>query len=389
MLSVEARAGSNGQADSLNSEDLFMGAKREKRLTTDEVRMLAYQVEQGVFVDGTAPSRLSEKIGACFSGPCYSALQTSLADLNFGSFDQAIEAGRYGEIVAGVSTRCGLKPRIARRQLQRISVAQHIKEGKPAACSWEEYSQQITTAAREAEDRFIKGNLALVVSIARRSLRNSVIGFMDNIQEGNTGLLTTIRQYDYRLGLSFSTYATRWISQAIRRALNGNQPLQTPDNLAVLIPGLFRNYDRLTQELGRAPTLLELAQASGLSEEMIFFLVRASQQNVSLQRKIRQDGAELWELLGDPESSDGFDEGERGVDNGFLREKLEEAAEGLTPVERAALFAQYGVGFKEQLSYRKTGKLLEMTGQGADNARKRAMEKMRRPDRRRQLEPYL
>lgn len=379
----------NGHPESLNSQDLFMGAKREERLTPAEVKMFAYRIEQGVFIDGIPPSQLAEKIDARFSGPCYSALQASLSDLNFSSFDQAIEAGRYGEIVAGVSTRCGLKPRIARRQLQRISVAQHIKEGKPAACSWEEYSQQITTAAREAEDRFIRGNLALVVNIAQKYSTNSMREFMDNIQEGNGGLLTAVRKYDYRLGLSFSTYATRWIHQVIRRSITGNQPLETPDGKAALTPGLLKICDRLTQEFSREPTLAELAQASGLDEEEIFYLLRAFQANISLNGEVGQDGAQLWEFLGDLQSLDGFGEGERRVDNDLLRKKLEKVARCLTPVEKAALFAEYGVGFKEALSERQTAPLLGMTGEGVRKARHRAMIKMRQPARRRQLKPYL
>jgi len=351
--------------------------------------MLAFRVEQSVFVGSIPPSQLETEIDACFSGPCYEALQTSLGTFNFDSFDQAIEAGRYGEIVADVSTRCGLDKRAARKKLQKISVAQHIKEGKPDASSWEQYAEEITTKAKEAEDRFVKGNLGLGGNIAGKYPQNSVIGFMDNIQEGNAGLLTAVRQYDYRLGLRFSTSATKWIHQAIRRAITGNQPLETADNVAALIPGLLRRYDRLTQELGRMPTTAEFAEDSELKEDVLADVMRAAQPNISLNGTVGDGDTELWEFVHDPNSSNGTGEAERRLDNDILRERLEKMADCLTPVERAALFAEYGVGLKKPLSYRKTGELLGITGQGADSARKRAMEKMREPDILEELEPYL
>lgn len=375
--------------ESLDSTSLYMRAEREERLAPAEERMLAFRVEQGVFVGGIPPSQLATEINACFRGPCYEALQTSLETFNFNSFDEVIEAGRYKEIITDVSGRCKLDKRATRKKLQKISVAQHIKEAKPDACSWEEYTRDIKTRAREAEDRFEKGNLALVISIARKHPQSSVMGFMDIVQEGNAGLIKAVRQYDYRLGLRFSTYATRWIDQTITRAIAGNQPLETPDNVVGLVPRLLKKRDMLAEDLNRAPTLEELAEALKLKIDVVTGLIRVSQGITSLNKRVGEDTTELWQLVGDPDSLKDVEEANRRIDNDTLRRKLEEIAGCLTDVEREALFAQYGVGFARPLSPTETEKLLGIPRQVVVRARQRAMEKMERPARRRQLRPYL
>ncbi|MBI2318402.1 MAG: sigma-70 family RNA polymerase sigma factor, partial [Betaproteobacteria bacterium] len=133
----------------------------------------------------------------------------------------------------------------------------------------------MTRAASEAEDALAEANLRLVVAIARKYSGHG-LSILDLVQEGNIGLLRAVQKFDYRLGYKFSTYATWWIRQAISRAIaDQGRTIRIPVHIVEIIAKINRVQRSLMQDLGRDPTMEELAQGADLPVERIREVMRA------------------------------------------------------------------------------------------------------------------
>jgi RNA polymerase primary sigma factor len=162
-----------------------------------------------------------------------------------------------------------------------------------------ELAKRIERGDLEAKERMITSNLRLVVSIARKYQGATDLCLLDTIQEGMLGLIRAAEKFDWRKGFRFSTYATLWIRQAIGRALDQHgRTIRLPVNLAQRERKIARAERELATELGREPTLEEIAAAADLTPRDVEELREVARKVTSLERPVGDDqGAELGELL--------------------------------------------------------------------------------------------
>jgi RNA polymerase sigma factor (sigma-70 family) len=182
--------------------------------------------------------------------------------------------------------------------------AEHLLEDEelPEGVKKAELRQLVIDGDR-AKDRFIRANLRLVVSIARRYVRSGM-PMLDLIQEGNTGLVRAVEKFDYLRGYKFSTYATWWIRQAISRAIaQQERTVRLPVHLVEDVNRMRNVARQLTRELGSDPEPEQIAAALGVPLERVHELRRWSQDTVSLDTPVGDDGdTNLGDLVADSDS---------------------------------------------------------------------------------------
>jgi RNA polymerase sigma factor (sigma-70 family) len=173
------------------------------------------------------------------------------------------------------------------------------EEALPKGVTREELELLVSEGTR-AKDLFIRANLRLVVSIARRYVRSGM-PMLDLIQEGNTGLVRAVEKFDYVKGFKFSTYATWWIRQAISRAIaQQERTVRLPVHLVEDVNRMRNVARQLTRELGAEPEPEQIAAALGVPLERVTELIRWSQDTVSLDTPVGDDGdTNLGDLVAD------------------------------------------------------------------------------------------
>ncbi|MGH3682275.1 MAG: sigma-70 family RNA polymerase sigma factor [Natronosporangium sp.] len=200
--------------------------------------------------------------------------------------------------------------------------------------------RQLVLEGERAKDLFIRANLRLVVSIARRYVRSGM-PMLDLIQEGNTGLVRAVEKFDYERGFKFSTYATWWIRQAISRAIaQQERTVRLPVHLVEDVNRMRNVIRQLTRELGAEPTPEAVADALGVSVERVNELKRWSQDTVSLDTPVGDDGdTNLGDLVADSDEPSP----EEVVLSGLERQRIEGLLNHLDDRSAGIMRARYGL----------------------------------------------
>jgi RNA polymerase primary sigma factor len=161
-------------------------------------------------------------------------------------------------------------------------------------------ARRIGNGDAEARDRMVRANLRLVVNIAR-SYVGKGLGLQDLIEEGNLGLLRAVEGFDPEMGNRFSTYASYWIKQSIKRSLiNSSKTIRIPAYMVELLSKWRRATNRLSDELGRAPTQEETARLLGLPKKKLPIIKKAIQiHNATPQGDQSEQGWSLGEMVAD------------------------------------------------------------------------------------------
>jgi RNA polymerase primary sigma factor len=220
-----------------------------------------------------------------------------------------------------------------------------------------ELARRVAAGDPEAERRMVEANLRLVVKIARRYV-NRGLPLLDLIEEGNLGLLHAVRKYRWDRGTRFSTYATWWIRQAIVRALaNQARLIRLPVHVEALLAKYTRTKERLALELGRPPTLEEVAAELKVPAKHLEGLEEVAATPLSLEAPVGEGKAVLRDVM--PDRSDpGSD-----VLAALLRERadLREVLDALPPNERTVIALRFGLDGESPMTLEAIGQRMGVT----------------------------
>ncbi|MDD5863224.1 MAG: RNA polymerase sigma factor RpoD [Firmicutes bacterium] len=318
-------------------------------------------------------------------------IQVVTADLELDLGEDDIDLGDDGDIdLTGLDEEELVDPvDLAAEYSLDDPVRMYLKEiGQIKLLSAEEeveLAKRVAEGDQEAKNKLTEANLRLVVSIAKKYSGRG-LHILDLIQEGNTGLIRAVDKFDWTKGNKFSTYATWWIRQAITRAIADQaRTIRVPVHMVEVINKATRCNRKLVQELGREPTVEEIAAELNLPVEKIIEANRTAADTLSLDTPVGdEEDTSIGSFVEDERTPGPAD----ATSNALLAEALKEILDTLTEREADVLRMRFGMYDGRTHTLEEVGQIFGVTRERIRQIENKAIRKLRHPSRAKKIRDF-
>jgi len=295
-------------------------------------------------------------------------------------FDKEVESLRWK------ISESGDKAEVEESRERLHEILELLQETPASLHSKVKYIKQKYTEYQQAKRELSEGNLRLVVSIAKK-YRNRGLGFLDLIQEGNSGLMRAVDKFEYRRGFKFCTYATWWIRQAITRAVaDQSRTIRIPVHMVETMSRVRNVQRQLLQEKGREPTLEEVAKRAETTVDEARKVLAMGRYPISLERPIGHgEDCQFADMMPDEREAQPAEE----ASHDMLKARVKEVLAGLSFRERSIIELRYGLGDGYSYTLEEVGHIFKVTRERVRQIEAKAVRKLQQPGRSRKLEGFV